>query len=299
MQAIRHLWQTRLGKLAIFGSGAAWLVGLCLVCTMCSALAGSNDKTQDTASRSNKAAIEILETRPVEPSEREITPITTELLPTNTATAFSATETPLPTAPIAPPIENPPTAELKPVVLAGNSNINLRSGPGTAYDAIGVLTAGDTLDIVGRNSDLSWWQVATPAGLAWVAANVVTANNIDETIPVIDVPPPIIPPTPTSLPVSTELPPIEPQPPVVSNETAGNSSAGGSNSTPFECIGGCAIAPDPSCAIKGNVNSKGEKIYHSPDGQFYDRTDIKPEEGDRWFCTSVEAENAGFRASER
>lgn len=47
------------------------------------------------------------------------------------------------------------------------------------------------------------------------------------------------------------------------------------------------------------VNSKKEKIYHVPGGQFYDRTDIKPEEGDRWFCTEDEARNAGFRASEK
>lgn len=295
MQSIRHLWQTTFGKLAIFGSIAAGLIGLCLVCVMCSALAGSKDKTQDTASRSNEVVIETIETRPVEPSEREVTPTSTE----PTATALLATETALPTATTAPSIENSPTAVLKPVVWAENSHINLRSGPGPAYDAIGVLTAGDTLDIVGRNADSSWWQVATPAGLAWVAANVVTAGNIDETIPVIDVPAPIIPPTPTPLPVSTEIPPIEPQPPVVSNETAGNSSAGGANGTPFECIGGCAVAPDPSCDIKGNVNSKGEKIYHTPDGQFYDRTDIKPEEGDLWFCSAAEAENAGFRASER
>ncbi|MCB0166441.1 MAG: SH3 domain-containing protein [Anaerolineae bacterium] len=299
MQPIRHLWQTRLGKLAIFGSGVAWLIGLCFVCAMCSVLAGSNDKTQDTASRSNEAAIETLETRPVEPSEREITPIPTEPRPTSTATALSATEIPLPTATITLPIENFPTATSKPVVLAGNSNINLRSGPGTAYDAIGVLTAGDTLDIVGRNVDSSWWQVATPAGLAWLAADVVTANNIDEIIPVVDVSPPIMPSTPTPLPTSTDIPPIEPQLPVVSNETEGISSAGESNGTPFECIGGCAVAPDPSCDIKGNVNSKGEKIYHSPGGQFYDRTDIKPEEGDSWFCSAIEAKNAGFRASER
>src|SRR5690606_36663822 len=67
----------------------------------------------------------------------------------------------------------------------------------------------------------------------------------------------------------------------------------------FTCIDGCAEPPDPACAIKGNVNSSGEKIYHSPGGQFYDRTDIKPEEGDRWFCTSEEARQAGFRASQR
>ncbi|MCB9098822.1 MAG: SH3 domain-containing protein [Anaerolineales bacterium] len=295
MQAIRHLWQTRLGKLAIIGSSAAGLIGLCFVCTICSALVGSKDKRQDTASRSNEVIIETLETRPAEPSEAEVTPIPT----ISTATALLATETPLSTATAAPLIENSPTMTLKPVVLAGNSNINLRSGPGTAYDAIGVLTAGHTLDIIGRNVDSSWWQVATPSGLAWVAANVVTANNIDATIPVVDVPPPLIPSTPTPPPVSTEIPPIEPQPPVVSNETGGNSSAGGSNGTPFECIGGCAIAPDPSCDIKGNVNSKGEKIYHTRGGQFYDRTDIKPEEGDRWFCSAAEAENAGFRASER
>ena len=87
-----------------------------------------------------------------------------------------------------------------------------------------------------------------------------------------------------------ELQPTQPPP---------SSGGGTESSTPFECIGGCATLPDPSCVIKGNVNSKGEKIYHVPGGSFYDRTDIKPEEGDRWFCTAEEARNAGFRASER
>lgn len=42
--------------------------------------------------------------------------------------------------------------------------------------------------------------------------------------------------------------------------------------------------------IKGNINSKGEKIYHLPGGAYYDRTD--PEE---WFRTEREAQEAGFR----
>ena len=46
--------------------------------------------------------------------------------------------------------------------------------------------------------------------------------------------------------------------------------------------------------IKGNINSKGEKIYHAPSGQFYDRT--KPE---MCFKTPEDAEKAGFRASKR
>nr|WP_263324422.1 thermonuclease family protein [Neobacillus sp. Marseille-Q6967] len=48
------------------------------------------------------------------------------------------------------------------------------------------------------------------------------------------------------------------------------------------------------CTIKGNINSRGEKIYHMPDQQFYDVT--KPEE---MFCTEEEAQKAGYRKSKR
>jgi micrococcal nuclease len=46
--------------------------------------------------------------------------------------------------------------------------------------------------------------------------------------------------------------------------------------------------------IKGNINSKKEKIYHMPGGQYYDQTN--PEE---WFKTEQEALDAGFRKSKR
>ncbi|MER2105358.1 MAG: thermonuclease family protein [Solibacillus sp.] len=49
-----------------------------------------------------------------------------------------------------------------------------------------------------------------------------------------------------------------------------------------------------ACVIKGNINSKGNKIYHMPGQQNYDDTD--PEE---MFCTPEEAETAGFRAAQR
>ena len=45
------------------------------------------------------------------------------------------------------------------------------------------------------------------------------------------------------------------------------------------------------CRIKGNINAKGEKIYHTPDSPYYERT--KPES---WFCSEEEAAEAGFRA---
>ncbi|WP_377914852.1 thermonuclease family protein [Bacillus songklensis] len=46
--------------------------------------------------------------------------------------------------------------------------------------------------------------------------------------------------------------------------------------------------------IKGNINSKGEKIYHTPDSPQYKVT--KPE---MMFCTEKEAKAAGFRSPDR
>ncbi|MDF2800799.1 MAG: fold metallo-hydrolase [Anaerocolumna sp.] len=46
--------------------------------------------------------------------------------------------------------------------------------------------------------------------------------------------------------------------------------------------------------IKGNINSNGEKIYHMPDGAYYDKTDAE-----QWFKTEAEAKEAGFRKSKK
>ncbi|MHB1394748.1 MAG: ComEC/Rec2 family competence protein [Clostridia bacterium] len=46
--------------------------------------------------------------------------------------------------------------------------------------------------------------------------------------------------------------------------------------------------------IKGNINSKGEKIYHLPGGAYYNKT--VPE---KWFKTEQEAQEAGFRPSSK
>lgn len=56
---------------------------------------------------------------------------------------------------------------------------------------------------------------------------------------------------------------------------------------------------DPSCVIKGNINAAGERIYHVPGGQFYDRVRIDESGGQRWFCSESEARSAGWRRSAR
>lgn len=46
------------------------------------------------------------------------------------------------------------------------------------------------------------------------------------------------------------------------------------------------------CDIKGNINSKGAKIYHMPGSSSYEQTN--PEE---WFCSEQEARDNGFRSA--
>jgi phosphatidylserine/phosphatidylglycerophosphate/cardiolipin synthase-like enzyme len=62
------------------------------------------------------------------------------------------------------------------------------------------------------------------------------------------------------------------------------------------------VEPPPACPIKGNVNRKGDHLYHVPGGRDYDRVAMEDcdvngmcAHGKRWFCTAAEAEAAGFR----
>ena len=51
-----------------------------------------------------------------------------------------------------------------------------------------------------------------------------------------------------------------------------------------------------NCNIKGNINSKGDHIYHSPGSRSYGATKINESKGERWFCSEAEARKAGWRA---
>lgn len=63
-----------------------------------------------------------------------------------------------------------------------------------------------------------------------------------------------------------------------------------------------AKAPNPAdttaagnCIIKGNISRSGTRIYHVPGGRSYERTTIRTDQGERWFCTEAEARAAGWR----
>lgn len=159
------------------------------------------------------------------PIEATVTPAASPTAPVETptaeasATAAEASATAMPTEP--PPATatpEPPAAtptmemmEAPPAATAGENTVNLRGGPGTNYDVAGSLEPGESLEIIGRNADSSWWQVSLPGGEpAWVAAQVVTASNAGDDIPVIEAPPiPTVLPAPATEAPATEAPPTE------------------------------------------------------------------------------------------
>ncbi len=62
-----------------------------------------------------------------------------------------------------------------------------------------------------------------------------------------------------------------------------------------------SVMPNPAavCAIKGNISAGGGRIYHVPGGDYYERTGIDTDRGERWFCSEAEAREAGWRKSRR
>lgn len=224
------------------------------------------------------------------------------LLPTDTPTAVPATATP--TSEITPailveliPTQPPATATPRPSVpqVIVNRVVNIRQGPGTDYAVIGSGEAGQPYTVTGKDAGGTWWAIDYHGQTGWVFGELVTAVSV-EGVPVVAAPSLPAPAGAISAePVQAN--PIADEAPLA--EQSQTTHSGEANPNAFSCTGGCAEPPDSSCAIKGNVNREGERIYHTPTSNWYTRTDIKPEEGDRWFCTIAEAEAAGFRAPQR
>ncbi|HSN76087.1 MAG TPA: SH3 domain-containing protein, partial [Anaerolineae bacterium] len=86
--------------------------------------------------------------------------------------------------------EQPAAPSGQPLV-SSSGTVNLRSGPGTAFSRVGTLRAGQTLPILGKNENASWWQVETAGAKAWVANSVVrTAGPVNEVAVAQDIPQP-------------------------------------------------------------------------------------------------------------
>lgn len=71
----------------------------------------------------------------------------------------------------------------------------------------------------------------------------------------------------------------------------------GSRSVTARGAAATAAPPSTECAIKGNISRNG-RIYHVPGQTHYDRTQISPGKGERWFCSEAAARAAGWRRAE-
>lgn len=117
-----------------------------------------------------------------------------------------------------------------PTVLAAEQ-VNVRTGPGTNYERIGVLIAGQRVPALGRSPGGDWIQISyagAPDNVGWVYAYNVTLEVGNWTLSAVE-PPPIPTPRLTAtidptlaaqfpslgLPQPTRLPTFTPAPPVV------------------------------------------------------------------------------------
>lgn len=134
-------------------------------------------------------------------------------LPTATPTP-APSPTPIPPTPTPEPPSATPTFEPTPAgppVAIANDDINVRSGPGTDFDIVGGMFAGDRAAIISRNAAGDWLLLQFEQGTGWVRSDFVTTEGDVSTVVVAqDVPnePTASAPTPTPLPTQPKATPL-------------------------------------------------------------------------------------------
>jgi uncharacterized protein YraI len=181
-------------------------------------------------------------------------------------TAIGDTPTPSPT-PTETSTPEPPTATVPTIPsLTTQTDLNVRQGPGTQYDLLGLLPSGASAEIIGRSEDGQWWQIRfDPAGdgVGWVSSDPAFANAINvDNVPVIP-----SPPTPTSLPTdtptstatATQAPPTSTPTPTVTPTATSEATVIQFEVSPLTIQGGECVN------VKWNVSGVQE-IYYQGDG---------------------------------
>ncbi len=108
-----------------------------------------------------------------------------------------------------------PTEALEAIRFTANQNVNVRSGPGTVYPAIGRLTAGQSFDVTGRSESGDWVKFDYDGREGWVTFALVSVEgdlNGVEVAQAPAVPTPRPQPTARPRPVQPTQPPAPPPP---------------------------------------------------------------------------------------
>jgi endonuclease YncB( thermonuclease family) len=178
-----------------------------------------------------------------------------------------------------------PEGGLTPVA---NTDALLYAGPGENYPVVGSVRAGQTLVLIAVDPTGLWYQLADGS---WIC--VLFVDNIVVAYPVATA-------GPTPTPTGAVLIPAVVTPIISLNPTAATTPAltpSTANGGGFSCPNGCVQQPSPTCIIKGEVTSTGERIYYTFASPEYNFIVVQPENGDRYFCSEDEARAAGFRSA--
>ena len=182
---MRSFWQSSFGRLVIGGCGAQLgllftLIGLAVTLLFCAVCVLTNVVSLGLARQLAQ------QSTPLAPPEAPAAPAEVGSLLQEVEFLLAEVESLQLEEPVVPSL---PPAGGKPMVLAGPNPVSLYSGPGIDYAQVGVLPAGDSVEIVGRNTGSTWWLVALPDGrFVWVFNALVTALNINDAIPVVTTP---------------------------------------------------------------------------------------------------------------
>ena len=150
------------------------------------------------------AAVPVVQAPQAEPTATAETPAQ----PTSVEEAPAAeVATPVSPTPEPPAVELPTATPVPNARVQASNAMNVRSGPGTAYPIVGALRTGEQAEIVGKNPQGDWWQIALPGGqTGWVfGALVQTSGDLAAVAVASNIPAP--PPTPTPAPEAPAAPP--------------------------------------------------------------------------------------------
>ncbi len=64
--------------------------------------------------------------------------------------------------------------------IQANGNVNVRSGPGTDYDLVGLLSSGQSAVVIAHSGNGDWFNVQLSDGtIGWVGSSVVDSSSVD------------------------------------------------------------------------------------------------------------------------
>jgi uncharacterized protein YraI/predicted small lipoprotein YifL len=171
-----------------------------MVLTLVLAACGRKDPTPDAeaTAQANMAATQAAQPADTPTPEPTLVPTDapTAVPPTATPTALPVVPTPTPSVePAAADISDTPTIIVAPSALVATEGVvlNVRGGPGTNYEVLGMLEPGTALTLLARSADGAWFQIAYPADSderAWVIGEFLEIQESPDQLPVAEASPP-------------------------------------------------------------------------------------------------------------